>query len=212
MSFCSARQENEHIKCRFCNVPDNDGHLFLGMSLSPFLELRQSPEFASLKQDRTKWPRCMLWHGLASWLDCSPGLTARPTGSPWAVAASDLASQNLEKSFGPYPICTDSPWILVWDRDDAQDRADSVQPDMWSDGCGEDVNCRFEGSCHIFVGVNGLLQTVQRAEYWDVTLALQAFSGIHIGIDNLKVLGSVAKLIDRGIEGTSLPLVKEGDL
>ena len=43
-------------------------------------------------------------------------------------------------------------------------------------------------------------------------IAWQAFSGIHIGIDNLCVLRSVAKLIDRGIEGTSLPLVKDGDL
>ena len=162
-----------------------------------------------MKQDRTKWPRCMLWHG---WL---PGLTARPTGSPWAVAASDLASHNLEKSLGPYPICTDSPWHPIWDQDDAQDMADSVpdQPNIWSDGRREpilhldievagagafahlpshifdsnqwrdaqDLDGHSEGSCHIFVGVNGMLQTtVQRAEYWGVMLALQAFSGLHI--------------------------------
>ena len=26
---------NEDIKCRFCNAPDNDGHLFGGLLLSP---------------------------------------------------------------------------------------------------------------------------------------------------------------------------------
>ena len=30
-----------------------------------------------------------------------------------------------------------------------------------------------------------MLQTVQRAEYWGVMLALQVFSGIHVGVDNL---------------------------
>ena len=71
------------------------------MPFSPLLENFVGVlSFAFLmKQDRTrsKWPRCMLWNG---WL---PGLTARPTGSPWAVAASDLTSHNLEKFLGPIP-------------------------------------------------------------------------------------------------------------
>ena len=46
-------------------------------------------------------------------------------------------------------------------------------------------------------GVLGLIQSVQRAEYWGVILALQAYSGIHIGIDNLNVL--------RGVAGNSYP-------
>ena len=45
-----------------------------------------------------------------------------------------------------------------------------------------------EGSSHIFSGILGPIQSVQRAEYWGVILALQAYSGIHIGIDNLNVL------------------------
>ena len=39
---------------------------------------------------------------------------------------------------------------------------------------------------------------------WGVMLALQAFSGIHTGIDKLNVLGGVARLIDRGPVGTPL--------
>ena len=131
MGFCSAKQKNGDIKCRFCNASDNDGHLFWECPFPPFLKLRRSPEFAFLmKQDRTKWPRCALCHG---WL---PGLTAGPSGSPWAVAASDLASHNLEKVLGHCSICTDSPWHPTWDQEDTQDMADSVpdQRNIWSWG------------------------------------------------------------------------------
>ena len=65
-------------------------------------------------------------------------------------------------------------------------------------GHAQDLDVNFEGSSHIFASVAGPLQTVQRAEHWGVMLALQAFSGIHIGIDNLNVLGGVAKLTGRG--------------
>ena len=62
-----------------------------------------------------------------------------------------------------------------------------------------------EGSSHIFSGIFGPVQSVQRAEYWGVILALQAYSGIHIGIDNLNVLRGVAKLLSQGVIGTPLP-------
>ena len=54
--------------------------------------------------------------------------------------------------------------------------------------------------------------TVQTAECWGVMLALQAFSGILVGIDNLNVLGGVATLIDQYITGAPLPSIKDGDL
>ena len=70
----------------------------------------------------------MLWHG---WLS---GLTSRPIGSLWAVAASDFACHNLEKSFGTCFVCNNSPWIPLWDHEDAQDMAESVPdlPNIWS--------------------------------------------------------------------------------
>ena len=55
-------------------------------------------------------------------------------------------------------------------------------------GYAQDLDDPHEGSSHIFSGVLGPIQSVQRAEYWVVILALQAYSGIHIGIDNLNVL------------------------
>ena len=45
-----------------------------------------------------------------------------------------------------------------------------------------------------------------------VIFALQAYSGIQIGIDNLNVLQGVAKLINQGITGTPLPPFEDGDL
>ena len=61
-------------------------------------------------------------------------------------------------------------------------------------------------------GVLGTILSVQRAEYWVVILALQAYSGIHIGIDNLNVLRSVAALLSQQVRRSPLPLVKDGDL
>ena len=62
-----------------------------------------------MNRDRTRWPRCFLWHG---WL---PGLTSGTFSSPWAIASSDLASHNLEKALGPYPLSTHSAWHPLWD-------------------------------------------------------------------------------------------------
>ena len=53
---------------------------------------------------------------------------------------------------------------------------------------------------------------MQRAQYWSVRLALQAFSGIHVGIDNLNVLRGMAKLVDHGITVLPLLLTNDGDL
>ena len=79
-------------------------------------------------------------------------------------------------------------------------------------GSCEDLDDPHEGSSHILSGIPGPIQSVQRAEYWGVILALQAFSGIHIGIDNMNVLRGVAALLSRGVPRSPLPLMKDGDL
>ena len=45
-----------------------------------------------------------------------------------------------------------------------------------------------------------------------VILALQAYSGFHIGIDNMNVLRGVAALLSHGVPRSPLPLIKDGDL
>ena len=97
--FLLSKVKKEDINCRFCNAPDNDGHLFLDCTFPPFVELRNNPEFLPL-----------------------------------------------------------------------------------------------------------------RAEYWGVILALQAYSRIHIGIDNLYVLRGVAALLSQEVTRTPLSFVKDGDL
>ena len=63
------------------------------------------------------------------------------------------------------------------------------------------------------MGILGPIQSVQRAEYWSVILALQAYSGIHIGIDNMNVLRGVAALLSHRVpRSVPLPLMKDGDL
>ena len=64
----------------------------------------------------------------------------------------------------------------------------------------------------VFFAVPGPLQSVQRAELWGVTLALQSSGAGHLGVDNLSVVRHVGGMLDG--RGCSIPfeLVKNGDL
>ena len=79
-------------------------------------------------------------------------------------------------------------------------------------GHAQDLDVPHEGSSHIFSGIPGPIQSVQRAEYLGVILALQAYSGIHIGIDNMNVFRGVAALLSHRVPRSPLPLIKDGDL
>ena len=52
--------------------------------------------------------------------------------------------------------------------------------------------------CRAFMPVPGVLQTVQRAEFWGAILALQTYWPCHLGIDNLNVARSIGRLLNRG--------------
>ena len=66
--------------------------------------------------------------------------------------------------------------------------------------------------CRAFLPVPGVMQTVQRAEFWGAILAMQAYWPCHLGIDNLNVARSIGRLLDHGSLNKPLPLVKDGDL
>ena len=66
--------------------------------------------------------------------------------------------------------------------------------------------------CRAFLPVPGVLQTVQRAEYWGAIVALQACWPCHLGIDNLNVVRSIGRLLDADCLAKPFPLVKDGDL
>ena len=52
------------------------------------------------------------------------------------------------------------------------------------------------GACRGFCYDPGPVQSVQRAEFWGVILALQANDGVHLGVDNLSVVRHVGRLLD----------------
>ena len=196
----------------------------LGLYLSPLQHVRDLPEFAYLMSlDRSKWPRSLLWHG---WL---PGLNGISTSNPWAVPFGDLASFHLEQCLGAYPVDFASCWTSpdYWDADDiALEMPD--HPNVWSAGVylpaselafdnsvwgtvEEYGDARLE-RCRAFLPVPGVMQTVQRAEFWGAILAMQAYWPCHLGIDNLNVARSIGRLLNSDCLTKPLPLVKDGDL
>ena len=68
------------------------------------------------------------------------------------------------------------------------------------------------GACRGFCSVPGPLQSVQRAEFWGVILALQDNHGVHLGVDNLNVVGHVGRFLDGKIGSRPAELVQDGDL
>ena len=56
------------------------------------------------------------------------------------------------------------------------------------------------------------MQTVQRAEFWGATNAMQAYWPCHLGIDNLNVARTIGRLLDKDCLVKPLPLVTDGDL
>ena len=65
--------------------------------------------------------------------------------------------------------------------------------------------------CRAFLPVPGVMQTVQRAEFWGAILAMHPYWPCHLGIDNLDVARSIGRLLDHGCLVTPVLLVKDGD-
>ena len=193
-----------------------------------------------MSKDRTHWPRCLLWHGwvpgltsrtvgtpwaiassdlASSCLENTFGSYPLSTTSAWHPFWDEDDIQDMVDDVPVAPnIWTDGSRELIphLDVDIAGAGAFVHSPSIIFDnhhwGHAHDLDDPNEGSSHIFSGVLGPIQSVQRAEYWGVILALQAYSGIHIGIDNLNVLRGVAALLSRNNPRTPLPLVKDGNL
>ena len=239
--FLLGRVRGQAVPCRFCGAPDNDGHLFWDCPFPPLVEIRENPEFHDLMRlDKTRWPRCLLWHG---WLPMLSGVNG---ASPWAVDASESAAYLLEVALGRYS----SGLLVEWspcDEFDHDSAASSLpdHPDVWTDGSlvldhltgvsssgsgffvhqpehfwrshrwGHVDHVRLDPDiecCRGFCSVPGPLQSVQRAEMWGVILALQSSRAVHLGVDNLGVVRHVGRLLD-GCRGTKpFELVNDGDL
>ena len=66
--------------------------------------------------------------------------------------------------------------------------------------------------CRAFTPVPGVMQTVQRAEFWFAIIAMHAYWTCHSGIDYLNVARALGRLLDRDSLVHPLPSVKDGDL
>ena len=64
----------------------------------------------------------------------------------------------------------------------------------------------------LFLPVPGVMQTVQRAEFWGAIVVLQAYQPCLLGIDYLNVARSIGRLLDHDCLVKRLPLIKDGDL
>ena len=66
--------------------------------------------------------------------------------------------------------------------------------------------------CRMYCSVPGPLQSVQRAEIWEILIALQGQTALHVGVDNLNVVNHLSSLIASRWSGRPFPLVNDGDL
>ena len=66
--------------------------------------------------------------------------------------------------------------------------------------------------CVLFDSVRGPLQSVQRAQLWEVILPLQCSSAVHLGVDNLEVVGHVSRILDGQAGREPFGLTIDGDL
>ena len=238
--FFWGRPEMLRLGAVFVVKRSGDGHLFLDCTFPPIVHVGELPEFMPLMtRDRSKWLRCLLWHG---WL---LGLSDAGERDPWAAYLGLLADRSLEQVLSAYPVDDSDFWAPpdFWDADDlalgwriippfglmavGEDHPiggfeladagvflpapeEAMRGARW--GTAEEHGDAWLVRCRVFMPVPGPLQTVQRAELWGAILALQAFSPGHLGIDNLNVVRSIGRSLDHGSLSKPLPVVKDGDL
>ena len=190
------------MRCRFCGGVDGDGHLFWGCIFPPLVEIRENPEFHGLMEmDKPHWPRCFLWHrcvGCSLSGRCRLGLMRRGSLKSGLMGAWFRKRSRVLVLWG---LCffTHLPGQFWAGR-----RCGHLDDDV---GMG-----RANRSCRGYHSVPGPLQSVQRAEFWSIILALQAADAVHFGSDNLGVVRHVGRLSDGNVGSCPAELVKDGDL
>ena len=213
---------------------------FWECSYTPLVAVRESPEFHDIVSlDKAGWPRCLLWHG---WLPALSGAEDGDPWAVDAVDAASKrlevalgsyvgVSQELGGEFslvGNGVPLADAPDVwsdgsLVLDGLSGfgvagcgvyahasgaawfgrkREHLDLLPP--LPDGAGE--------ACRLYCSIPGPLQTLQRAEIWGVSAALQGCTRMHVGVDNLNVVRHVSRIIDGRCTSKPFPLVNEGDL
>ena len=230
------------MPCRFCGGADGDGHLFWDCTFLPLVEIREHPEFhGPTEMDKSHWPKCLLWHGWLPVLSGVNGGSpqaenpAEGAGNLLECALGSYTSGLLVELLLPVVFDAEEATGRVPDKPDVWNDGSLVQDKvsgtgssgsvffshlprhLWAhrrwghldDDIGGDRAIR---SCRGHCSVPGPLQTLQRAESWEVILALQAADGVHLGVDNLSVVRHVGRLLDDNVGSRPAELVKDGDL
>ena len=239
--FLLGKAKKEDVPCRFCGKKDGDGHLFWECSFLSLQHVRELPEFAFLMSlDRSRWPGCLLWHGWLPGLNGLLGnkpwalsfgelasfhlescLGSYPVGfsDAWTPPdywdAEDIAlempdhpniwtdgSREDFSSIGGFEVAGAGAYLPAAEA--------AFDNSVW--GTVEEYGDARLERCRAFLPVPGVLQSVQRAEFWGALVALQAYWPCHLGIDNLNVVRSIGSLLDADCLAKPLALVKDGDL
>ena len=240
-AFLLGKARKEDVPCRFCGKKDGDGHLFWECSFHPLQHVPDLPDFSFLMSlDRRKWPRSLLWHGWLPGLNGM--LNDKPSALSFGESASFHLERCLgaypvdfAAAWTP-PDCWDADDIALEIPDHPNIWTDGSREDFSSIGSFEVAGAgvylpaaevAFEHSvwgtveeygdarlerCRAFLPVPGVLQTVQRAEFWGAVVALQAYWPCHLGTGNLNVVRSIGRLLDADCLAKPLPLIKDGDL
>ena len=237
--FLLGKIKEEEVPCRFCGGVDGDGHLFWDCPSPSLVRIREHPEFLPLMTlDRSSWPRCLAWHG---WLPALSCRRVQPPWAVAEVDSIDTALETALGAYPVHPGGAWSPgWdpedIVdladgvpshpnIWTDGSRDEDLDAMVGVAGAGAFVKDVPWVFDGrawghaqdlavdgdATRIFSMVPGSLQTVQRAEYWGVILALQALMPVHIGIDNKNVCCNVGRILS-GWSGAPFALCTDGDL
>ena len=214
--------------------------MFWECSYSPLVAVRESPEFHEIVNlDKAGWPRCLLWHG---WLPPLSGAedddpwavdaghvaskrlevalgsyagAGRELGGEFSLVDGDVPLASAPDVWSDGSLVLDSfsgvgfAGCCVYAHESGAawfgrqwEHLDLLPP--LPDGAGE--------ACRLYCSVLGPLQTVQRDEIWGVLVALQGYTRMHVGVDNLNVVRHVSRIIDGGCTGKPFPPVNDGDL
>ena len=221
--FLLGKAQKEDVPCRFCGKRDGDGHLFWECTFPQ--HVRDLPEFAYLMSlDRSNWPRCLLRHGwlpgLGGISDKDPWDTSfGDLASFHLERCLGAYPVNFDGCWTP-PEYWDADDIALEMSEHPNIWTDGSKEDYSSIGgfgiAGAGVylpasEVAFEGlvwgtveeygdarleRCRAFLLVPGVIQTVQRAEFWGAIVAVQAYWPCHLGNDNLNVARSIGCLLD----------------
>ena len=238
--FLLGKARKEDVPCRFCGKGGGDGHLFWECSFLPLQHVRDLPEFSFLMSlDRSKWPRLALAWLVARF---NGMLGDKPWASSFGELAAFHVENCLgaypvdfNAAWTP-PDYWDVDDIALKIPDHPNISTDGSRKDFSSIGgfevAGAGVylpasavafdhavwgtveeygDARFV-RCRAFFPVPGVLQIVQRAEFWCAIVAFKAYWPCHLGIDNINVVRSIGRLLDADCLSKPISLVNNGDL